>query len=148
MNRSYSTEFYGRLIRTIHQEIPIAAIGADLIVGFPGEVEALFQKTLKFINGLPLSYLHIFPYSARPDTPAADFPHPVPEKIKKERLHIIRDVDRQKKKEFLHHCLGQIFSALILQPGKQKGWFKALTENYLTVSVPGNFQETIASGSA
>ncbi len=83
MNRSYSTEFYGRLIRTIHQEIPIAAIGADLIVGFPGEVEALFQKTLKFINGLPLSYLHIFPYSARPDTPAADFPHPVPEKIKR-----------------------------------------------------------------
>ncbi len=141
MNRSYSTEFYGRLIRNIHRKIPYAAIGADLIVGFPGEEDTLFQKTVDFISALPLSYLHLFPYSPRPGTPAADFPHRVPEKIKKERLKIIRAVDRQKKEEFLQHCLGQIFSALILQPGKQKGWFEALTENYLTVWVPGNFQK-------
>lgn len=141
MNRSYSTDFYRRLIQSIRREIPYAAIGADLIVCFPSEDEALFQKTLEFIGCLPLSYLHIFPYSPRPDTPAADFPHRVPEKIKKERLQIVRAVDRQKREEFLRLCLGQVFSALVLQPGKQKGWCKALTENYLTVSIPGNFQK-------
>ncbi|MBA4393019.1 MAG: tRNA (N(6)-L-threonylcarbamoyladenosine(37)-C(2))-methylthiotransferase MtaB [Desulfobacca sp.] len=141
MNRSYSTDFYHRLIRTIHREMPFAAIGADLIIGFPGEDEALFQKTVELITDLPLSYLHIFPYSRRPGTPAADFPHPVLEKVKKERIKTIRALDRQKKEEFWQRCLGHTFSALILQPGKQKGWFKALTENYLTVSVFGRFKQ-------
>jgi threonylcarbamoyladenosine tRNA methylthiotransferase MtaB len=140
MNRTYSTDFYGRLIQAIHREIPFAAIGADLIVGFSGEDDDLFQKTVEFISDLPVSYFHIFPYSRRPGTPAADFPNPVPEKIKKERLQIIRAVDRQKKEEFIQRCSGQIFSALILQPEKPKGWFKALTENYLTVSVYGRFK--------
>lgn len=141
MNRTYSTEFYGRLIRTVHREIPYAAIGADLIVGFPGEDESLFQKTLDFISDLPLSYLHIFPYSRRPGTPAADFPSPVPGKIKKERLRIIRALDREKRQAFMGPCLGQVFSALVLQPGNEKGWFKALTGNYLTVSIPGRFKQ-------
>lgn len=140
MNRSYSTEFYGRLIQTIHQELPWAAIGADLIVGFPGEDEALFQKTVHFLSALPLSYLHIFPYSRRPGTPAADFPHPVPEKTKKERLQMIRTLDHQKRQAFAGLCQGRIFSALVLQPDREKGWVKALTENYLTVTVQGNFK--------
>jgi threonylcarbamoyladenosine tRNA methylthiotransferase MtaB len=129
------------LIRSIRREIPLAAIGADLIVGFPGENEALFQKTVDFIKGLPLSYLHIFPYSRRPGTPAADFPDPVSEKIKKERVKIIREMDKQKRKEFAQRCLGHTFSALVLQPEIQKGWFKSLTENYLTVSVSGNLKQ-------
>jgi len=140
MNRTYSIDFYRRLIRSIRREIPLAAIGADLIVGFPGENEALFQKTVDFITGLPLSYLHIFPYSRRPGTPAADFPDPVPEKIKKERVKIIRELDKQKREAFSKRCLGHTFSALVLQPEKQRGWFKALTENYLTVSVSGDFE--------
>jgi threonylcarbamoyladenosine tRNA methylthiotransferase MtaB len=141
MNRTYSIDFYRRLIRSIRREIPLAAIGADLIVGFPGENEALFQKTVDFIKGLPLSYLHIFPYSRRPGTPAADFPDPVSEKIKKERVKIIREMDKQKRKEFAQRCLGHTFSALVLQPEIQKGWFKSLTENYLTVSVSGNLKQ-------
>jgi threonylcarbamoyladenosine tRNA methylthiotransferase MtaB len=140
MNRTYSTDFYRRLIRRIHLEMPLAAIGADLIVGFPGEDESLFQKTVDFITNLPLSYLHIFPYSRRPGTPAADFPDPVPEKLKKERVKIIRELDRQKREEFAKRCLGHTFSALIIQPAKQKGWFRALTENYLTVFVFGPFE--------
>jgi threonylcarbamoyladenosine tRNA methylthiotransferase MtaB len=140
MNRHYSTEFYRRLVQTIHREIPSAAIGADLIVGFPGENDMLFQKTLEFISDLPLSYLHIFPYSPRPGTPAADFPGPVPEKIKKDRIQIMRSLDREKREAFMRRCLGQTFPALILQPDKQKGWSKALTENYLNVSIPGTFQ--------
>ncbi len=141
MNRTYSTEFYHRLIQRVHQEIPYGAIGADLIVGFPGESEALFQKTVNLISGLPLSYLHIFPYSRRPGTPAADFPHPVPEKAKKERLQLIRALDREKRKAFMERCLGKAFSALVLQPDREKGRVKALTENYLTVLIPGNFKQ-------
>lgn len=140
MNRSYSTDFYRRLIRTIHQEIPFGAIGADLIVGFPGEEEALFRKTVEFITDLPLSYLHIFPFSARPGTPAAGFPNPVPEKIKVNRLQIIRSIDKQKREAFADRCLGKTFSALILQEDQEKGHYQALTENYLTVSVLGRFK--------
>jgi threonylcarbamoyladenosine tRNA methylthiotransferase MtaB len=141
MNRTYTTSFYRQLIQIIHRELPYAAIGADLIVGFPGEDEALFQKTLDFIQVLPFSYLHIFPYSRRPGTPAADFPNPVPEKIKKERLRTLRDLDREKREAFTNHCLGQTFSALVLKTERPKGWGTALTENYLTVSVPGEFQQ-------
>jgi threonylcarbamoyladenosine tRNA methylthiotransferase MtaB len=140
MNRTYSTAFYSRLIQTIYRALPYGAIGADLIIGFPGEDEALFQKTVNCIVSLPLSYLHIFPYSRRPGTPAADFPNPVPEKIKKERLQIIRALDREKRGTFANRCLGQVFSALVLQPDREKGWFKTLTDNYLTVSVEGNFK--------
>lgn len=140
MNRTYSLEFYRQLILTIHQEIPAAAIGADIIVGFPGEEAALFQRTLAFISDLPLSYLHIFPFSPRPGTTAVGLPGQIPEKIKKERLQIIRSLDQHKREEFYHRCLGQIFSALIIQADQEKGWSKALTENYLTVLVPGRFK--------
>jgi len=141
MNRTYTVEFYRRLIQTIHCEIPHAAIGADLIVGFPGEGETQFQNTLSFIYEIPLSYLHIFPFSPRPGTPAAGFPDPVPDKIKKERIQRMRSMDRVKREAFIHRCLGKTFSALVLQPSKEKGWSKALTENYLTVFIPGRFKK-------
>jgi threonylcarbamoyladenosine tRNA methylthiotransferase MtaB len=141
MNRTYSVEFYRRLIQNVHQEIPHAAIGTDLIVGFPGEGEKQFQNTLSFISEIPLSYLHIFPFSPRPGTPAAGFPDQVPEKIKKERIQRVRSMDRIKREEFIQQCLGKNFSALVLQPSKEKGWSKALTENYLTVSIPGRFKK-------
>jgi threonylcarbamoyladenosine tRNA methylthiotransferase MtaB len=139
MNRPYSLEFYRRLIQTIHRDIPRTAIGADLIVGFPGEGDIQFQETIKFLLEIPLSYLHIFPFSPRPGTPAAGFPDPVPDKIKKERLRIIRALDRQKREAFIGYCLGKDFSALVLEPAKEKGWTRTLTENYLTVSIPGRF---------
>ena len=141
MNRTYSTDFYRRLIQTIHQEIPFAAIGADLIVGFPGEGETQFQETIRLLSEIPLSYLHIFPFSPRPGTPAAGFPDPVPDKVKKERLQLIRAIDRQKREAFIRRCLGRDFSALCLQPAKKKGWTHALTENYLTVSIPDRLKK-------
>jgi len=141
MNRTYSVEFYRRLIQNIHQEIPHAAIGADLIVGFPGEGETQFQNTLSFISETPLSYLHIFPFSPRPGTPAAGFLKPVPEKIKKERIQKVRSMDRIKREEFIHRCLGNTFSALVLQRSQEKRWSKALRENYLPVSISGRFKK-------
>ena len=141
MNRTYTVEFYRRLIQTIRCEIPHAAIGADLIVGFPGEGETQFQNTLNFISEIPLSYLHIFPFSPRPGTPAAGFSDQVPEKIKKERIQRVRSIDRKKRADFISRCLGQTFSALVLQPSQEKGWSQALTENYLTVSIPRQFKK-------
>ncbi len=141
MNRTYSVEFYRRLIQTIAQKIPYAAIGTDLIVGFPGEGETQFLNTLNLLSEIPLSYLHIFPFSPRPGTPAAGFPDPVPEKIKKERIQRVRSMDRIKREAFIRQCLGKTFSALVLQLSKEKGWSKALTENYLTVSIPGRFKK-------
>ena len=141
MNRNYSVDFYRRMILNIHRRIPLAAIGADLIVGFPGEGEIQFQETLNFLSEIPLSYLHIFPFSPRPGTPAAGFPDPVPEKTKKEYLRIIRAIDRQKRESFNRRCLGHDFSALVLQPAKDKGWTQVLTENYLTVSIPGRLKK-------
>ena len=141
MNRTYSRDFYRRLILSIHRKFPYAAIGADLIVGFPGEGEIQFQETLNLLSEIPLSYLHIFPFSPRPGTPAAGFPDPVPEKTKKEYLRIIRAIDRQKRESFNRLCLGHDFSALVLQPAKEKGWTQVLTENYLTVSIPGRLKK-------
>jgi threonylcarbamoyladenosine tRNA methylthiotransferase MtaB len=141
MNRTYTTDYYHRLIQTIHRELPSAAIGADLIVGFPGEGEIQFDATLHYITKIPLSYLHIFPFSPRPGTPASKFPNPVPEKIKKDRLQILRVIDRQKREAFINRCLNQTFFALTLGPAKRKGWTGALTENYLTVFIPGQLKK-------
>jgi threonylcarbamoyladenosine tRNA methylthiotransferase MtaB len=137
MNRTYSTHFYKELICTVHRKIPYGSIGADVIIGFPGEGESEFKRTLDFISDLPLSYLHVFPFSPRPGTPAACFPDQVPRKIMEERLKILRDLDQQKRRTFIGHCLNRKFSALCLQEAGEKGWSKVLTENYLTVSIPG-----------
>jgi threonylcarbamoyladenosine tRNA methylthiotransferase MtaB len=141
MDRNYSVEFYHRLIQTLHREIPQVAIGVDLIVGFPGEGENQFQGTIKFLSEIPLSYLHIFPFSPRPGTPAAEFAEQVPDKIKKERLQIVRTLDRHKREAYMSFCLGKNFSALVLQPAREKGWTRVLTENYLTVFIPGRFKK-------
>lgn len=141
MNRTYSLDYYRSLIQTLYQEIPGASLGTDLIIGFPGETDALFQKAVAFISDLPLSYLHLFPYSPRPGTPAAGFPHPVPEKVKKERLQLIRLVDQQKREAFIGRCLGLDFSALVLRPDREKEGSQVLTENYLTVFIPTRIEK-------
>ena len=78
MGRPYSPEFFGELVQKIRAMMPDAAIGADVLVGFPGETEAAFTNTYSLIEGLPVSYLHVFPFSARPGTAAYEFPDPVP----------------------------------------------------------------------
>jgi threonylcarbamoyladenosine tRNA methylthiotransferase MtaB len=140
MNRRYTREEYRRLIQTLHRELPLASIGADIIVGFPGEDEQAFEQTLALVRDLPLSYLHLFPYSPRPGTLAALFRDQVPEPLKKERLRMLREIDRLKRREFAARALGRIFSALVLKPLKEKGWYEALTENYLSVRVEGKLR--------
>lgn len=136
MKRNYTAAFYQSLIEDLHRRFPTLSLGTDLIVGFPGEGEESFAKTLAFVSALPLAYLHLFPFSPRPGTQAANFPDQVPQQVKKGRLQRLREVDRSKRQEFALRCMGKTFDAIGLGPASLSGKSKVLTENYLTVFVP------------
>jgi threonylcarbamoyladenosine tRNA methylthiotransferase MtaB len=137
MNRSYTTADYKKLLRRLRETMPLAALGADVIVGFPGEDEASCQRTLDFLTGLPLSYLHVFPFSPRPGTPAACFPNQVPSALRKERARFLRELDREMRRRFLEQNVGQEAEAVVLGSAGREGLVPVLTENYLTVQVQG-----------
>ena len=141
MNRPYSTAEYAELLQRLHAEIPYAALGADVIVGFPGEDESAFQRTHDFIARLPLAYLHVFPYSSRPGTPAALFSGQVSAGEKKERARRLRALDQEKRSDFYRRCAGREFSALVLRSTGPDGWCEGLTDNYLPVRFQGLFQK-------
>jgi threonylcarbamoyladenosine tRNA methylthiotransferase MtaB len=141
MNRPYSTGEYAELLDRLRTELPYAALGADVIVGFPGEDEGAFQRTYDFIARLPLAYLHVFPFSSRPGTPAALFPGQVPAREKKERARRLRALDGEKRSDFFRRCAGRTFSALILRASGPDGWCEGLTDNYLSIRLRGNFQK-------
>jgi len=90
MRRRYRPRHYEERVRLVRALMPDAAIGADVMVGFPGESEAEFEESRSFIECLPFTYLHVFTYSARPGTPAAGMPHQVPMAVRKHRNRILR----------------------------------------------------------
>jgi threonylcarbamoyladenosine tRNA methylthiotransferase MtaB len=137
MNRSYTTAAYKTLLRTLIEALPLAALGADIIVGFPGEDEESFLKTLQFLSGLPLAYLHVFPFSARPGTPAALFPDQVRPEVKKARAHRLRELDREIRNRFLEKNRGREWEAIVLESTGPEKLVRVLTGNYLTVLVKG-----------
>ncbi|MGD9162785.1 MAG: tRNA (N(6)-L-threonylcarbamoyladenosine(37)-C(2))-methylthiotransferase MtaB [Desulfobacteraceae bacterium] len=134
MNRYYSPSAFKKLILQIHKKIPEAAIGVDIIAGFPGEDEAAFNNSYSLIEELPVSYLHVFPFSPRKGTPAADYPGQVDTKEVKERAAKLRALGKRKKTMFYRSCLGKEYSVLT------EGWeseedkiIKGLSDNYLKV---------------
>jgi threonylcarbamoyladenosine tRNA methylthiotransferase MtaB len=130
MHRKYRPRHYADRIRKARALMPDAAIGADVMVGFPGETDADFQESRRFIEALPFTYLHVFTYSERPGTPAASDSDPVPMQIRKERNRILRELAAVKNREFRQRMVGQTLSAVTLhEPGA------ALTENYLKVEL-------------
>ncbi len=139
MSRPYSTVEYADLLHRLHAELPLASLGADVIVGFPGEDEDAFQRTHDLIATLPLAYLHVFPYSPRPGTSAALFTGQVPAGEKKERARRLRALDRDKRSEFYGRCVGQEFSALVLRTTDPDGWCEGVTDNYLPIRFQGLF---------
>jgi len=100
MNRAYSSLVFRNLVKTIHEKIPQAAIGADVMVGFPGETAEAFENTHLLLRDLPLSYLHVFPYSPRKRTAAARFPDQIDPHIIKKRAKILRYLGQEKKDSF------------------------------------------------
>jgi threonylcarbamoyladenosine tRNA methylthiotransferase MtaB len=130
MHRKYRPRHYEDRIRKAHQWMPEAAIGADVMVGFPGETEEEFEQNRSFIERLPFTYLHVFTYSARPGTPAAAAPSQVPVPVRKQRNRILRELAATKNLEFRRRMAGQKLSVVTLeQPGA------ALSDNYLKVEL-------------
>ena len=134
MNRPYTSQLFRNLVLNIRSQIPDAAIGVDIIAGFPGETEDAFENTLAVIDELPVSYLHIFPFSARKETPASRFPGQVPVNIVKERAHRLRKLGKAKRVDFYNSFLGKKVKVLI--EGEHKGFeglLKGTSSNYIPV---------------
>jgi len=129
MHRKYRPGHYENRIRRIRAAMPTAAIGADVMVGFPGETDADFEENRQFIASLPFTYLHVFTYSARPGTPAADMQDQLPAEIRRERNRILRELGAEKKKEFMRSLVGQAVSTITLSV-VEDGRTETLTDNY------------------
>jgi threonylcarbamoyladenosine tRNA methylthiotransferase MtaB len=128
MKRRYRSRHYEDRISLAFSLLPDAAFGADVMTGFPGETDSEFQQTYDFIHRLPFTYLHVFTYSERPGTPAADLPQ-VPPPARKERTRALRELAARKNLEFRQRMVGRTLSAVTLDNGT------ALTENYLSVEL-------------
>jgi threonylcarbamoyladenosine tRNA methylthiotransferase MtaB len=114
MHRKYRPWHYGEKVEKIRAAMPTAAIGADVMVGFPGETDADFEETRQFIASLPMTYLHVFTFSARPGTPAAAMPNQVHPQVMKERNRVLRELAAEKKREFQQGFIGQTLEAITL----------------------------------
>jgi threonylcarbamoyladenosine tRNA methylthiotransferase MtaB len=137
MHRKYRPWHYREKIEKIRAAMPTAAIGADVMVGFPGETEAEFQATRQMIDELPFTYLHVFTFSARPGTPAAAMPNQVPVHIARERNRILRDLSDVKKREFMRSFVSRELDVITLEGNATKS---------SEVGGPGDTEAASASG--
>ena len=135
MNRRYSTGFFEQLINSILTECPDISIGTDLITGFPGESDTDFNTTVKFIKKLPISYLHVFPYSKRPNTKAALFEKQIDEKIRKNRVKKLLEMSKHKKLSYMKRSLGAILDVIVENKNKTGDYYSAISDNYLKVHI-------------
>jgi threonylcarbamoyladenosine tRNA methylthiotransferase MtaB len=136
MHRWYRAEHYAERVALIHRMLPSAAIGADVIVGFPGETNTDFRATLDFIERLPFSYLHVFSFSERPGTAAEKLAAAVPPAEIRERARALRALSERKSAEFRIRQAGHSLRALTLHR-QGDDWTEALTGNYLKVRIAG-----------
>jgi threonylcarbamoyladenosine tRNA methylthiotransferase MtaB len=136
MHRKYRPWHYREKILKIRNAMPKAAIGADVMVGFPGETAAEFAETRRMVEELPFTYLHVFTYSARPGTAAAKLPAQVPVATARERNGELREIASAKKHAFMRSLVGTKVEAITLQTGGAD-FTEALTENYLKVKIAG-----------
>jgi threonylcarbamoyladenosine tRNA methylthiotransferase MtaB len=137
MHRKYRPWHYREKILKIRTAMPTAAIGADVMVGFPGETEAEFDETRRMIEELPFTYLHVFTYSPRPGTPAAEQPGQVPVAVARERNGVLREIASKKKGAFMRSQVGTAVEAITLQSGEAE-FTEALTDNYLKMKISGH----------
>ncbi len=136
MGRPYTREVFFDLVSRIHAHVPGAAIGVDVMAGFPGESEAAFDNTYQLLERLPITYLHVFPYSPRKGTPAATYPHKVPESTAKERCRRLRNLGDRKRTAFYHSMIGQRLDVLTeTRTDPETGQALGLSDNYIPVAV-------------
>ena len=137
MKRRYQRELYKERVLEIKKYMPNACIGVDVIVGFPGETDELFLETYHFLNELDISYLHVFTYSERVNTPAANMQGVVPQNIRKKRSKMLRGLSVKKRRSFYESQLNTSHSVLFESENK-KGYINGFTENYVKVKAPWN----------
>ena len=138
MGRPYTREAFSNIVNRIHDRMPGAAIGVDVMAGFPGETEAAFSNTYQLLEALPVTYLHVFPYSPRKGTPAATYSDKVPESAAKERCRRLRDLGDRKRAAFHHAMIGQRLEVLSeTGTDPETGRAMGLSDNYVPVAVVG-----------
>lgn len=137
MRRRYNKRQFEEKILTINKYLPDAAIGFDIITGFPGESDIEFAETEQFLASLPLTYLHVFTYSERPNTVAMKLPNKVPEIVKKQRTKILRQFSREKSLEFYRTQLNKVRDVLFEYPEDKGVWF-GHSDNYIPVFLKSN----------
>jgi len=142
MQRRYNRDFYSDLIHKVYNTIPGAGIGVDVIVGFPGETEEDFLEAYNFLKDLPVSYLHVFTYSERPDTKAITMPGSVDVVERKKRNHMLRILSEKKKMQFYQQQMGTT-SPVLFEMENHNGVIKGFTSNYIRVSA--SFNEALAN---
>lgn len=139
MRRRYDTAFYKNKILQIKALMPYSCIGIDVIVGFPGETEENFMNTYTFLNDLPFSYLHVFPFSERNNTLAVELKNKISQKEKNRRVQILRDLSNKKRKAFYKANIGRIVEVLF-EENEKNGKIYGYSDNYLRLSADYNKQ--------
>ncbi|MCB0454726.1 MAG: tRNA (N(6)-L-threonylcarbamoyladenosine(37)-C(2))-methylthiotransferase MtaB [Flavobacteriaceae bacterium] len=137
MRRRYMRELYIERVAKIREVMPHACIGVDVIVGFPGETDEHFLETYHFLNELDISYLHVFTYSERDNTPAAEMEGVIPMKVRNKRSKMLRGLSAKKRRAFYESQLGTTRTVLFEGENKE-GYIHGFTENYVKVKAPWN----------
>jgi threonylcarbamoyladenosine tRNA methylthiotransferase MtaB len=146
MHRKYRPWHYREKVEMIRAAMPTAAIGADVMVGFPGESDGEFEETRRMIEELPFTYLHVFTFSARPGTPAAAMGAQVPVRVARERNRILREMAAKQKLAFMHSFVGRKVEAITLNVNSENSdgiWTEALSDNYLKLRLRGKYEPNI-----
>ncbi|MDR1045671.1 MAG: MiaB/RimO family radical SAM methylthiotransferase [Candidatus Adiutrix sp.] len=144
MGRPYRTAQFRDLVLRLKESWPLAGLGLDVMAGFPGESERDFQSGLEFLKDLPVTYFHVFPYSRRPGTRAAESPHQVPEHLKRARTLELKALNLAKRRAFAELNCGRRQQALVENtPHPASGRLKALTGNYLPALLPAGLDSAL-----
>tara|TARA_Y100001980_G_C14555288_1_gene343504 strand:- start:6098 stop:6577 length:480 start_codon:yes stop_codon:yes gene_type:complete len=129
------TSLYSEKIRKIRSFLPNACIGADVIVGYPGETDQIFLETYNYISSLEISYLHVFTYSERDNTEAIKIKNRIDKSIRNKRSKMLRLLSTKKRRHFYKSQLGKSFEVLFESENK-KGYITGFTENYIKIRMP------------
>ena len=136
MRRVYRTSWYEKIMSRFHEALPLGAWGIDVMVGFPGETDTEFENTVRFLESIPFTYLHVFPYSVRRNTVAATMPDQVTPQIKKARVQRLLRLSNRRKQQHIDASVGQLGDVL-LEERRYKGKLRGYTEAYVPVLVDG-----------
>jgi threonylcarbamoyladenosine tRNA methylthiotransferase MtaB len=139
MNRHYTSEDFAALVKRLYEKTPLTAIGLDVIVGFPGEDDNAYSNTFSLISNLPVSYLHVFPFSPRKGTAAAEFPDQVDHKVIKDRAADLRELGKNKREIFNRSCIGKEFPVITKgRSSVNKDMIEGVSDNYLNIRFPSS----------